>query len=59
MKKFRVYLCPTIGSSYRVTKTVNTLTVLLGEILTEAEVSALMRRPGFEITIHESGKAAR
>jgi len=55
MKKYRVYLSPTSPiepkGQYRVTKTVNTLTVSIGQLLTEKEVSELMRRPGFEVTI--------
>ena len=57
MKKYRVYLSPVSsamvvdGGQYRVTKTVNTLTVSVGQLLTEKEVSELMRRPGFEVTI--------
>lgn len=39
------------NSQYRVIKTINTLTVSVGQLLTEKEVSELMRRPSFEVTI--------
>jgi len=37
--------------TYQVTKAVNTLSVMVGQMLSEREVSELMRRPGFDVTI--------
>lgn len=63
MKKSKVYLSPNLGNryyrtstepgkeTYLVIKTVNTLFVSAGQLLSEYEVSALMRRPGFDVTI--------